>query len=271
MFILRKKGRLTYLQLAWQGTIAIFTTREGGFSQKSYGELNLGLHVGDDEKRVLANRRLLEPIVGKPLSQFTFCQQVHGSEIALVDDKNAGCGGQSLEAAIPNCDGLLTAEAIPLLTLYADCVPLWIYDPQKRAGGVIHAGWRGTVAGIALEAVEQMKHHFGSQPGNLLAALGPSIGPCCYSVGEDVVGAARVLAQQIKLSVASFATAQNSGTYAFDLAGFNKALLLQAGLLEKNIVTCGFCTSCQDSLFFSHRRSGGKTGRMAAIFMLQEG
>lgn len=267
MFILRTKGQLTYLQLAWQGAIAIFSTRCGGLSVGSYQGLNLGLHVGDEKAQVLANRQLLAEIVKRPLSEFVGCQQVHGNTIASVGTVDLGRGATSLETAIPHTDGLLTNSSIPLFALFADCVPIWLYDPKVGAGGVVHAGWRGTTAGIASEAVAEMERHFGSRRENILAAIGPSIGPCCYRVGEEVVAKA----EELKVASAPYFVPQGKGSYAADLAGFNRALLLEAGLVERKIATCGFCTSCQPDLFFSHRRDGGSTGRMAAVFLMQEG
>lgn len=271
MFILRTKDGLTYMQLAWQGAVALFTTRRGGLSEDAYESLNLGLHVGDEKAAVLANRGRLAGILEEPLSQFTGCQQVHGKNIAIVGKEQLGSGSQDLESAILDCDGLLTDERIPLFALFADCVPLWLYDPVKKAGGVIHAGWRGTVAGIGLEAIGKLKSHFGSDPGNILAAIGPSIGPCCYLVGQDVFQAAQKLAGKLQISLDPYFISQGNKSWRADLGGFNRALLMAGGILAGNITTSGFCTSCQPSLFFSHRRDQGKTGRMAAIFLLQEG
>jgi YfiH family protein len=270
MFILRTKDKLTYLQLAWQGAVAIFTTRRGGLSTGSYASLNLGLHVGDEKEAVLANRKKLAELISRPLTQFTASSQVHGKRIAIVGQDNMGSGAFELEKAIADCDGMLTDQSAVLFALFADCVPIWLYDPVKRAGGVIHAGWRGTTSGIVPGAIETMERHFGSNPDDLFAAIGPCIGQCCYSVGEDVYQAAQNLAAERRVSLEPFFVSSGSQRWQADLAGFNRALLLAGGIAEARITTSGFCTSCHSSLFFSHRRDRGKTGRMAAIFCLQD-
>lgn len=267
MFVLRKKGRLQYLQLAWQGVSALFTTRVGGFSEEPFASLNLGLHVDDEEQTVLANRRLLGEILGS-VPQPIYCRQVHGTEITVVGAGDAGRGGENFAEAIP-ADGLLTEERVPLVTLYADCVPLWFYDEKRRAGGVVHAGWRGTVAGIAAGALEKMEAAFGSKPGDLQVAIGPAIGPCCYRVGEEVAAAVEQIAREQGLAVADFLVSLEEA-FVLDLAALNQKLLVACGVLERNLAVSGFCTCCQPSLFYSHRREG-QTGRMAAIFCLQEG
>ncbi len=268
MFTLHKQGRLTYLQLVWPGAVAVFTARGGGVSQGPYSSLNLGLNVEDDAEAVIANRERAAAIIGKPLSQFTACRQVHGKEVAVVGGRQLGCGVYDLETALPGCDGLLTQEPGALFAFFADCVPIWLYDPVQKAGGVIHAGWRGTMAGIVPEAVRKLKRRFGSEPADLYAAVGPSIGPCCYQVGEDVVRAAEKLARTKGLQAASFFPQQEPGKWRADLPGFNRALLLSEGLKPERISSSGLCSSCHSSLFFSHRRDAGKTGRMAAIFCL---
>ena len=269
MFLLQKRGQLSCLELSWPGARAVFTTRSGGTSQGPYSALNLGLHVGDDPEAVLENRRRLAASMEREAASFTACQQVHGTLVAVVDRRHKGMGALDLESAIEGADGMITKEPVVLFAFFADCVPIWLYDPVQKAGGVIHAGWRGTAAGIVLEALAKMKSHFGSKPEDLYAAVGPSIGPCCYQVGEEVVRSLKELAEREQLSSDSISLSRE-GKWHADLAGFNCQLLQAEGVRKERIALCNLCTSCHSSLFFSHRRDGAKTGRMAAIFYLQE-
>jgi len=236
-----------------------FTTRKGGVGQKPWDELNTALHVGDHTDAVIENRRLVSAAAGLAFDAWTCAEQVHGCDAAVVDAASAGSGRLSREDAIQGKDVLVTNTPGVMLTMfYADCVPLWFVDPVNRAVGLAHAGWRGSVAGAASEAVRTMQREFSSSPDELRAAIGPSIRGCCYEVDENI-------AQHFKQDPSECLSPSSSpGRYMLDLAKFNRHKLTEAGILPKHIEISDYCTSCQTDLFFSHRKEKGSTGRMAA-------
>lgn len=273
------------------------TTRVGGVSKPPYDELNVGLHVGDDPRTVLENRRRLAEALGVELSSFVFAQQVHGGGVHVVSAADRGRGTLTVDDAIPDSDALLTREAgVVLAVLVADCVPVIIFDPQTPAIGVVHAGWRGTTRHIARAAIEAMRSEFGSDPSVLLAAVGPSIGPASYEVGVEVAeqvqaafpetdthmragvfqaGVAAELPAGTPLHLAPKASgpgllhSRRGGKYMLDLGGANIADLLAAGVRRERIEISGLDTFQLSARFFSHRRRQ-PTGRFAAYAMLRD-
>ncbi len=152
---------------------------------------------------------------------------------------------------LPDADGLLTDQpGIPLMTIHADCPPILLYDPQKRVVGAIHSGWRGTVGRIGQAAVRLMTEQYGSQPENILAGIGPSIGPCCYQVGEPVLSE---VGQAFPAKAAELLPLQPDGSYHFDLWLAIQLTLLDAGLSLRHIENSGLCTRCHQDKFFSYR------------------
>jgi len=245
------------------GVVAAFTTRHGGFSEGPYATLNLGLHVGDDPRRVLANREKLGEVLGYDPRKAVCGAQVHGTRVAAVGEKEAGRGAMSAEDALPGIDGLATATpGLPLLAFFADCVPLFLYDPARRAAALVHAGWRGTTGRIAAAAVTVMEKEYGCRPGDLWAVIGPSIGPCCYRVGDETAAAFQQEARPCLQPV-------GDGTWRLDLWEANRRQLLEAGLAGGRIFLAGLCTACRSETFFSYRAGRGNTGRMAGLIMLE--
>ncbi len=172
--------------------VAAFTTRKGGVSRGRFAQCNLGLAVGDEPAAVVENRRRALSALGLELSSAVAAQQVHGDRVARVGRAEAGRGALARETAIPGVDALITDETgLTLIIGCADCVPVYLVDPDRPAIGLAHAGWRGTVGKIATQTVRAMTGAFGSRPDRLLAAIGPSIGPCCYEVDETVAGPLR--------------------------------------------------------------------------------
>jgi YfiH family protein len=157
--------------------------------------------------------------------------------------------------------------------MYADCVPLYFFDPVRHAVGLAHAGWKGTVGGIARMAVRRMTESFGSKPEELLAAIGPSIGVCCYEVDEAVAAKVRPVLEEIgpepEQQERVLQSGRSAGKYMLDLQTFNRLLLLEAGILSAHIELSHLCTSCNTDRFFSHRAEGGRTGRMVAWIALR--
>lgn len=197
-----------------------------------------------------------------PSSVFVM-RQVHGDDVIVIRDLP---DPSLMRAAVP-ADGAVTDRpGLVLTVLTADCLPILLADPKRRVVAAVHAGWRGTVAGIARTAVETMTAAFGSDPADVLAALGPSIGRCCYEVGPEVIGAVR--------SAFDFADdhikTKPGGKGMLDLVGLNRGVLARAGLPPERIRSADLCTNCRDDLFYSYRREGEGTGRMLAGIMIGE-
>jgi YfiH family protein len=253
------------------------TGRGGGVSEGPYASLNLGLHVGDDPRAVVENRRRVAQVLGTELSAFAVGQQVHGREVRIVTAADRGRGALTADDALPDTDALITRErGIVLAVLLADCVPVILFDPLTPAIGVVHAGWKGTVAHIARNAVLRMQREFGSDPGSLLAAIGPSIGPASYEVSAEVAERARAEfpgeggkgGEGIVRPYGSGHTPGND-KHLLDLWGANAADLLAVGLLHERIEVAGLDTFQCSGQFFSHRRQQ-PTGRFMALATLRE-
>lgn len=242
-----------------------FTTRLGGVSEGPYNSLNLAMHVGDFQRNVLDNRKMACRALGADPGDMVCGQQVHKSRVHVVTGADRGRGAWDYPGAIPETDALVTdCPGILLSSYYADCVPILILDPVKRATGLIHAGWKGTVAGIAGAALETMQKAFGTDPGDCLAAIAPSIGPCCYEVDQPVISALAGGGFDPSL----FAVPAGPGRWKLDLPGINRAILSGAGV--KTIAETGLCTSCRPDLFFSYRGQSGNCGRMASMMVLKD-
>jgi hypothetical protein len=235
------------------GFLAAFSERLGGVSEGPFRALNVGASTGDDPARVAENRRRL--IDGLSIPPFALGGQVHGARVARVGPSRAGSGFAEPDGAIPASDVLVTGTVgVPLAVLTADCVPLVLASPAARRVAVVHAGWRGLAAGVIRAAVAR----FGAAD-DILAAIGPAIGPCHYEVGEDV--ALDVAAG----SEAGARTVHRDGSLRLDLVGTARDVLRAAGV--RRIESVGLCTACERRRFFSHRRDGGTTGRQAAVAM----
>jgi len=259
----------TLLRLsAWEAEFpwlsAGFSTRIGGVSEAPWDSLNCGLHVGDRDEDVAENRKRVAKGAGFPFERWTCAEQVHGCEVAVAKAADAGAGRLSRAEAIPSKDALVTdAPGLMLNAFYADCVPIWFVDPTRRAVGLAHAGWRGAVADVAGATVREMERTFGTNPADLLAAIGPSIRGCCYEVDDAV-------AKHIPKGSEALAATSSPGRYKLDLAKFNRQKLTEAGIMANRIEISQYCTSCRTDLFFSHRKENGRTGRMTAWIARKE-
>jgi YfiH family protein len=186
--------------------------------------------------------------------------QVHGVHVARVEAEDRGRGARTRDSLLPPADGLVSAApGVALLGCFADCVPLLLADPARLAVGMAHAGWRGTVADMAGAAVRAMEELLGSRPVDLIAVVGPSIGPCCYEVGEEVIAAARG-SYHDELGEVGLV---RGGRLYFDLWRANELALRRAGV--ERVVRTNLCTACDTTRFFSHRAEGGATGRFSAL------
>ncbi|MGO4530965.1 peptidoglycan editing factor PgeF [Paenibacillus sp. 2TAF8] len=255
-----------------------FTTRHGGAGQEPYATLNCAYHVGDEAEAVLGNRRLVTEKLAFSLDAWTCGEQVHGKEVAVITAKDRGRGLLDRQSALQNTDGLVTnIPGILLTSFYADCVPLYFYDPVKQAVGLAHAGWKGTVAGIAVSMVETMEREYGSRREDIRAAIGPSIGDCCYEVDEAVMKHVRVWLDEPQgndeyndsASKRIYTPAANGKTM-LNLKECNRHIMMKAGILPDHIECTTWCTSCHPELFFSYRKENGVTGRMASWIGLEE-
>jgi hypothetical protein len=278
----------------WQG----FSTRKGGGSQAycvdgAPGELNLGFTKDDDREIVAANRRLLaEAVTGDPGTQLATLHQFHSNLVVRVSTnqrdqprKSAfpGDGPSSLRG---KADGLITAEPGLLLAIQtADCIPVLVADRKQHVVAAFHAGWRGTVKRIVQLGVGKMRLEFGSRPGDLVAAIGPGIGACCYAIGEEVrsefesqfsyaselfhdvyeTDSVRMKYPMLFLTQSAPGHSPLGPNLHLDLIEANRRQLLDAGLKPRAIRVVGGCTSCRPDLFFSHRASQGHAGRMMSV------
>ena len=233
-------------------------TRHGGESQPPWASLNTGHSVGDDPGAVDANHRLICEALGFSMAALVSPHQVHGANVAVV-------GVQDRGRVIEGTDALITDEPGVLLMLrFADCTPVWMYDPLHRAIGLAHAGWRGTAAGTVRETVRAMASTFGTHPRDVVAGIGPAIGPCCYEVGEDV---AQAITTTFPGSASQLLVARGD-KWHLDLWVANREHLLQAGVTQVEVA--GICTACHTDEWYSHRAERGRTGRIGALFGLRE-
>jgi hypothetical protein len=242
----------------WPGLVHAVFTRWGGVSRPPFANLNLGHTVGDDPAAVETNHRQVYRVLEARPEAVVTAWLVHGREVATVD---AAHGGQ----VIPRTDGLITrTPGVILFQRFADCLPILLFDPVQRAVGIAHAGWRGTVRGVARATVEAMSAAFGTHPTDLIAALGPGIGPCCYEVGDDVIQAVRSAFERPD----GLLPARN-GAVHFDLLAANARQLAALGV--RTIEIAELCTACRTDEFFSHRAERGRTGRFGVAIGFRDG
>lgn len=244
--------------IAWlPNVVQGFTTRRGGSSKPPYDSLNLGGHVGDVPGFVQDNRQRLWTDLGVTETQVALAEQTHGSTVARVTE------GSKTPAA--GTDALITdTRDVLLMMLYADCVPVYLIDPTARAIGLVHSGWRGTAADIAGRTIAAMTAQFGSTPQSCLAAIGPCIGGDSYEVGREVAGLFRNL-PDLRGGIAVYPKNELTGTYTLNLRQVVFSQLLGAGLRADAIAVCAEDTFQNKRDFFSYRRDGAQTGRMAAF------
>ena len=243
-----------------------FTTRMGGFSESPYASLNTALHVGDEVQAVLANRaRVCEALDINPGDLVTG-RQVHGDAAHFVTAADKGRGAFEYADALPETDALATnITGTPMASFYADCVPVFLLDPVSGVVALVHAGWKGTSAKICLKTVLGMKERYGVEPSDCLAGIGPSIGPCCYEVGDSVACAFR----EGGFPSSVLNKTPQRGKWMLNLWQANLATLLEAGLKPENVTLADLCSACGKDIFFSYRAEEGVTGRMCSLIMLK--
>jgi polyphenol oxidase len=238
----------------YDGLLHGFIGRRGGKSVGPYAGLNASYRVGDDAKTVSQNVCDMKQVVGIHDGRITTMQQVHGDHLIEVKDRNIKGAGEA--------DGMLTREQDVFLgVLTADCVPVLLVAPEKRIAAVVHAGWRGSLAGIAAKMVHFLNAEHGIAPEGVEAAIGPAIGPCCYEIKEDV---SRPLISRWG-KIAHGCVENREGKTFLDLRRLNRLTLEQSGVPSKQIFDVGPCTSCASEDFFSYRREGKETGRQISF------
>ena len=253
---------------AWQnlpGVNHAFTTRIGGVSQKEFASMNVGFGRGDEEEHVVENYRRFCAAAGFDPESLVCGAQDHHIHIRRVGVAQRGVGIWK-EKDMESIDGLCTNDPGVTLVIYcADCVPLYFVDPEHRAIGLAHAGWRGTAAGMAQAMVERMGQEFGTRPERLQVAIGPSIGKECFEVDEPVALEFQKLPQAER-----FVTGPQREKYHVDLWECNRQFLLAAGVQPEHITVGQVCTMCESDLLFSHRKTRGQRGSNCAMLSLKE-
>jgi YfiH family protein len=277
------KGPSLFLLPKWmesrKGLTAGFSSRLGGVSAAPWESLNCGLHVGDDAASVVRNRERLAKSLGWPFEAWTCAEQVHGTRVYRVTVGDRGKGRMTRESSVGEADALMTSEKGVLLTsFYADCVPLYFLEPELGVIALAHAGWKGTVGQIALRTVEAMCDEYGCDAANIRGAVGPSIGICCYEVAGTALEQVQALVRELESSSGGTLSAEtpiieptSEGKARINLKEMNRQIMIKAGILPMNIEMSEWCTGCSTDVFFSHRKEGGKTGRMVSWIGMERG
>ena len=245
-----------------------FSTRLGGVSEGCYASMNLSFTRGDREEDVRENFCRIADAIGVRCEDMVFSQQTHTSNVRVVTEADRGMG-ITRPLAWQDVDGLVTdVPGICLVTFYADCVPLFFVDPVKKVIGLSHSGWRGTVAKIGKETVRKMREVYGCDPGDILAAVGPSICQDCYEVSEEVI---RQFQEDFwEKDWASLFYKKENGKYQMDLWRANEMIFLESGIKTEHIAVTNICTHCNSEVLYSHRAMGDQRGNLAAFLALNE-
>lgn len=243
-----------------------FTTRLGGVSEGMFSSMNLSFSRGDKKEAVEENFRRLAAALGTEPGQFILTDQTHTTNVRKVTAADAG-RGLTRERNYRDVDGLITDEpGLVLSAFFADCVPLYFVDTVHHAIGLSHSGWRGTVKRMGAVTLEAMEKAYGTQPKDVICAIGPSICRDCYEVSEDV---AEEFAKEFSGREQEILVEKGEGKYQLDLWRANVLVLKSAGVLPEHIAMTDICTCCNEKLLFSHRASQGKRGNLGAFLSLK--
>lgn len=255
---------LTYPMLEETGIVVHgFSTRMGGVSQRHLSSLNLGFGRGDEEENLRENFRRIAAAIGFETENLVLSQQMHTTNVKVVTEEDRG-RGITKPLGWKDVDGLVTdVPGLVLATFYADCVPLFFVDPVRKAVGLSHSGWRGTVGKIGKVTVEAMMREYGSRPEDILAAVGPSICQECYEVSEDVILEFQKNYEEHFWD--SLYYQKENGKYQLNLWRANELVFLEAGILPEHISITDICTCCNPDVLYSHRASKGMRGNLAAF------
>lgn len=244
-----------------------FSTRLGGVSEGCYSSLNLSFDRGDDPAKVLENFKRIGASMGVAVEDMVLSKQTHTTNVRVVTEEDKGKGVMR-DRDYTDVDGMITnVPGICLVTSYADCVPLYFVDPVKKAIGLSHSGWRGTVGKIGKNTVQLMQENFGSKPEDLLAAVGPSVCMECYEVSEDVIGQFKEEFES-KYWQELFYKKEN-GKYQLNLWKANELIFLESGILPEHMAITNVCTHCNSKILYSHRTMGNNRGNLCAFLALK--
>ena len=243
-----------------------FSTRLGGVSEGCFSSLNLSFDRGDDRAAVAENFRRMGEALGIRCEDMVLSQQTHTTNIRIVTDGDRG-KGITRERDYTDIDGLITnVPGICLVTTYADCVPLYFLDPVKKVIALSHSGWRGTVGKIGKKTVELMHEEFGSEPADILAAIGPSVCQDCYEVSADVTDRFGEVFDRSAWDELFYE--KPDGKYQLDLWKANEKIFLESGIRKDHIAVTNVCTHCNSGILYSHRAMGDRRGNLCAFLAL---
>lgn len=266
MFKLNQKGDIFYYTISsFEETGLVkhgFSTRKGGVSGGCYSSMNLRFHCDDKHENVLKNYELMSGALGIDYRRLVLSKQVHEDNVHTVTEIDCG-NGITKPNVFKSADALITDKSgIPLVTVYADCVPLFFLDKKQRVIALAHSGWRGTVKRIGQKTIQKLKADYGSEPEDILTAIGPSIQEDHFEVGDDV---AQIFAEEFGEDTA----VMYGGRYHVNMQSAIKKQFIEEGIPEENIDDCGICTCCCSELLFSHRKTNGKRGNLGAFLELR--
>ncbi len=261
-------GYLTFKELEKYPFINhAFSTRLGGVSKGPYKSMNLRFNCDDERGNVLENYKIFCNAAGFDYNSLVLTDQTHTCNIRKVTKQDMGIGLIKPQNKF-DVDGLITNEVgVTLVTFHADCVPIFIIDKVKRVIALLHAGWKGTVNGIASNAINIMKSEYGCNAEDIVCGIGPSISKCCYEVSEDVFNKFTNIPN---INVEDIYYVGENGKHFLDLNNTNKLILKSEGVKEENIFISDLCTRCNHDLLISHRKTGAIRGVMAAMMCIRD-
>ena len=242
-----------------------FSTRLGGVSTGDCATMNISTTRGDAPEAVEEYKRRLSGALGVKVEDFTFTYQTHTTNVAVVWEEDRGTRFMETDGMVTNVPGIC------LVTFYADCVPLYFVDPVKKVIGLSHSGWRGTVHKMGKVTVEKMTEVYGTNPADVVAAVGPSICQDCYEVSEDVIAKFRDSFEECHWQQLFYQKEEQreAGKYQLNLWKANELVLKEAGIPKEQIAVTNLCTHCNPNVLFSHRATGGKRGNLSAFLALK--
>lgn len=267
---LKAKNHVPYIQFKNLSATGIvkhgFSTRKGGVSTGIFSSMNLNFKRGDDPDAVMENYRRMAAALNMRVEDMVLSDQTHTTNVRVITEEDRGKGILKPQD-YSDVDGMITnVPGIVLVTSYADCVPLYFVDPVRKAIGLSHSGWKGTVGHIGQKTVWKMHEVYGSEPKDIVAAIGPSICQSCYEVSDDVAEAFR--ANFTADEAADILLDKGNGKYQLDLWKANWYVLTDAGILPEHLSVTDLCTACHPDLLWSHRKTNGQRGGLSAFLSL---
>lgn len=267
---LKEKNHVPYIQFKNLSATGIvkhgFSTRKGGVSTGIFSSMNLNFKRGDDPDAVMENYRRMAAALNMRVEDMVLSDQTHTTNVRVITEEDRGKGILKPQD-YSDVDGMVTnVPGIVLVTSYADCVPLYFVDPVRKAIGLSHSGWKGTVGHIGQKTVWKMHEVYGSEPKDIVAAIGPSICQSCYEVSDDVAEAFR--ANFTADEAADILLDKGNGKYQLDLWKANWYVLTDAGILLEHLSVTDLCTACHPDLLWSHRKTNGQRGGLSAFLSL---